>query len=68
MQLIYISKTQRCLDRYDFRVSCPVSFIKNHWSNTERSIEFFRRNYLFLPQKSEKGKQDFQKNNIDLLL
>ena len=41
IQLIYTGKTPRCLPKYDFLASFSVSFTKNHWSNTEKSIEFF---------------------------
>ena len=29
------------MPKYDFPASFSVSFTKNHWSNTEKSIEFF---------------------------
>ena len=57
MQLIYSGKTRRCLPRYDFPASFSVSFTKNHWSNTEKSIEFFEEiifPYLTIVKK-EKG-------------
>jgi len=41
MQLIYSGKTKRCLPKYNFPKSFSVSFTKNHWSNTEKSLEFF---------------------------
>ena len=39
MQLIYSGKTKRCLPKYNFPKSFSVSFTKNHWSNTEKSLE-----------------------------
>ena len=41
MQLLYAGKTSRCLPKYDFPDTFSVSFTENHWSNTEKSIQFF---------------------------
>ena len=41
MQLIYSGKTPRCLPKYNFPVGFSVGFTENHWSNTEKSVEFF---------------------------
>ena len=42
IQLIYAGKAERSMLKY----SCPpyfsVSFTENHWSNTEKSVEFFK--------------------------
>ena len=66
MQLIYTVKTRRCLPRYDFLASFSAGFTENHWSNTERSIEFVKE--IFFPYlkkvKKEKGFPEEQ----DLLL
>ena len=40
-QLIYTGTTSHSLAKYDFPVSFSVGFTKNHWSNTDKSIEFF---------------------------
>ena len=41
IQLIYTGTTPRSLPKYDFPVSFFVGFTKNHWSNTDKSVEFF---------------------------
>ena len=40
IQLIYIGKTSRCFPNNGIPASFFVSFTINHWSNTEKSIEF----------------------------
>ena len=39
IQLIYTGTTPCNLPKYDFPVSFSVEFTKNHWSNTDKSIE-----------------------------
>ena len=42
IQLIYTGTTPHySLPIYDFPVSFSVRFTRNHWSNTDKSIEFF---------------------------
>ena len=41
IQFIYTGTTPRSLPKYYFSVSFSVGFTKNHWSNTDKSIEFF---------------------------
>ena len=57
MQLIYSGKTSRCLPKYNFPDTFSVSFTENHWSNTEKSVQFF--NEIIFPYleniKHEKG-------------
>ena len=57
IQLIYIGKTPRSLPKYEFPASFSVGFTKNHWSNTDKSIEFFDEIiFPYLQQvKEEKG-------------
>ena len=38
IELIYTGTTPRSLPKYDFPVSFFVGFTKNHWSNTDKSI------------------------------
>ena len=42
IQLIYTGKTERSLSKYSFPPSFSVTFTENHWSNTEKSVEFFK--------------------------
>ena len=41
IQLIYERKMPRYLSSFDFPADFNVSFFDNHWSNTEKSIEYF---------------------------
>ena len=41
IQLIYAGKTERSLTKY-FPPSLSVTFTENHWSNAEKSVEFFK--------------------------
>ena len=43
IQLIYTGTTPRSLPKYDFSVSFSVGFTKNHWPNTDKSIELFNK-------------------------
>ena len=42
IQLIYARKTERSLPKYYFPPSFSVTFTENHWSNTEKSVEFLK--------------------------
>ena len=42
IQLIYAWKTERSQPKYSFPLSFSVTFTENHWSNTEKSVEFFK--------------------------
>jgi len=57
VQLIYQGKSNRCLPKFKFPRSFSVSYTENHWSNTEKSIEFFEE--IIFPYinmvKEEKG-------------
>ena len=41
-QLIYSVKTKRRLPKFSFPSSFSVMLTENHWSNTEKSVEFFK--------------------------
>ena len=51
MQLIYGGKTQRSLPKYEFPASFSVGFTQNHWSNTDKSMEFFDKTYFLTLKK-----------------
>ena len=56
MQLIYGGKTKRSLPRYEFPVSFSVRFTANHWSNTDKSLEFFDEIiFPYLEKKKEEN-------------
>ena len=42
IQLIYAGKTERSLPKYSFPSSFSVTFTESHWSNTKKSVEFFK--------------------------
>ena len=49
IQLIYAGKSKRSLPKYSFPPSFSVKFKENHWSNTEKSVEFFKEiTFLYL--------------------
>ena len=55
VQLIYTGKTPRSLPKYEFPASFSVGFTKNHWSNTDKSIELFDEIiFPYLQQVKEK--------------
>lgn len=58
MQLIYTGKTKRSLPKYEFPSTFSVSFTENHWSNTEKSIEFFEE-IIFPSLKKIKREQGY---------
>ena len=57
IQLIYTGKTRRSLRKYEFPALFSFGFTKNHWSNTDKSIEFFDEIiFLYLEKmKQENG-------------
>ena len=57
IQLIYTGTTRRSLPNYDFPVSFSVRFTKNHWSNTDKSIEFFNEIIFRYLQKVKEEKE-----------
>ena len=44
------------MPKYDFPVSFSVGFTKNHWSNADKSIEFFDEIIFPYPQKEKEEK------------
>ena len=43
IQLIYKEKTKRSLPKFKFPSTFSLSYTENHWSNIEKSIEFFEQ-------------------------
>ena len=41
IQLNYEGKTNRCLPKYKLPPSFHLTFSANHWSNTEKTMEYF---------------------------
>ena len=67
MQLIYPGKCRRCVPRYDFPASFSVSFTKNQWSNTERSIDLFEE-IIFSYLKKVKNEKGFPEEQNSLII
>ena len=57
IQVIYQGKTHRSLTKHKFPKGFHVTFTPNHWSNTEKSVEYFK--HIVFPYlekvKEEKG-------------
>ena len=43
IQVIFESKTTRCLPKYAFPENFDITFSENHWSNTKKAISFFKK-------------------------
>ena len=63
IQLIYTGTTPHSLPKYDFPVSFSVGFTKNHWSNTDKSIEFFDEIIFPYLQQVKQEKESPQKQH-----
>ena len=66
-QLIYKGTTKRSLPKFEFPKSFSVSFTKNHWSNTEKSIEFFEE-IIFPYLLSVKEQMGYPKEQYSLII
>ena len=62
IQLIYKRKTKRSLSKFKFPSTFSPSYKENHWSNTEKSIEFFEQ-IIFPYSRWLKEKMDTLKNS-----
>ena len=56
IEVIYEGKTKRYLPRYTFPASVDATFSENHWSNTEKSLSFFKRSFFLISKMFEKPK------------
>ena len=43
VQLIYPSKTKRCLPNFKFHRTFQITYTENHWSNQTKSVEHFEK-------------------------
>ena len=43
IQLISAEKVEQSLPKYSFPLSFSVTFTENHWSKTEKFVEFFKQ-------------------------
>ena len=67
IRLIYQRKTPRCLTRFDFPADFNVTFSDNHWSNTEKSIELFKK-VIFPYLKQAKASLTYPKEQMSLII
>ena len=67
MQLIYQGKTKRSLPKFEFPKSFSVTFTKNHWSNTDKSVEFFE-NIIFPFLKRTKQEKGYPEEQYSLII
>ena len=58
IQPIYAGKIKQSLPKYSFPPSFSVTLIENHWSNTEKSAEFFKE-IIFPHLKDTKRSQSY---------
>lgn len=64
IQLIHQEKSNRCLLKHKLPASFSVSFRKNHWSSTDKSIAFLEEN-IFPTMEWSKKRKDMRKSNTD---
>jgi len=67
VQLIYQGKSRRCLPKFDFPSSFSVTLTKNHWSNTDKSVEFFKDIILPFLEKT-KAENGYPKEQHSLII
>ena len=67
MQLIYAGKTDRCLPKFDFPKNFDVTFSENHRSDTEMSLQFFKKIIIPYLEKVKKEKA-LPKEQISLII
>ena len=67
IQLIYNSKTKRCLPKYDFPNSFDVTFTPNHWSNFEKCVSCFEK-IIFPSLKAKKEELGYLKELYSLIV
>ena len=67
IQLIYTGKTKRSLPKFEFPSSFSVTFTENHWSNTEKSIEFFEE-IIFPYLEKVKNENGYPEEQHSLLI
>ena len=67
MQLIYKGKTKRSLPKHHFPDGFNVTYSENHWSNMEKSLEFF--NEVIFPQIERiKQEENLPSEQVSLVL
>ena len=67
IQLIYAGKTERSLPKYFFPPSFLVMFTENHWSNTKKSVEFFKE-IIFPYLEDTKRSKSYPSEQYDLTI
>ena len=67
IQVIYESKTKRCLPKYTFPASFDAIFSENRWSNTEKSLSFFNK-IFFLRFKNVRKAKGYPDEQMSLIM
>ena len=67
VQVIYQGKTKRCLPKYTYPKSFDVTYSVNHWSNTEKSVDFFNK-IVFPYIKEVKKEKGYPKEQMSLVI
>ena len=67
IQVIYEGENNPLLTKFQFPKSFSVTFSENHWSNTEKSVEFFEE-IIFPYLKKVKEEKGFPNEQISLII
>ena len=67
IRLIYKGKTKLSLPRFEFPSAFSLSYTENHWSDTEKTIEFFEQN-IFPYLKMVKRENGYPEENNGLII
>ena len=67
LQVIYQGKTKRCLPKYTFPDSFDITHTENHWSNREKSVDFFK-NIVFPYFEKVKTEKNYPKEQVSLVI
>ena len=67
IQVIYQGKTKRCLPKHKFPKTFHITYTKNHWSNTEKSVEYFKH-VIFPYLKKVKTEKGYPEEQMSLII
>ena len=67
IQMIYQGKTKSCLPKHKFPKTFHITYTKNQWSNTEKSVEFFQH-VIFPYLKKVKEEKGYPEEQMSLII
>ena len=67
MQIICAGKTDRCMPKFNFPDGFHVTYTEIHWSNTEKSLEFFHK-VIFLQIDRIKEEGNIPSEQVSLII